>query len=197
MADLINKDNLHSHIDYPILGESLKKYTTEQLVRIRNAILSGLQANSSIRDMAKNLNKSLGIGLKNALRIARTETHRITELGHYAAYRDAKKQGIEMKRKLIATLDDRTRAQSAQMDGQISNDEGLFKYPNDQYYLPGQTGHPEWDINDREVSIEIIEGYEPNVRRQREKGIIPEQSFQEWAKEKGLTKNRYGEILFT
>jgi len=98
-------------------------------------------------------------------------------------------------------IGDRTRPQSAQVDGRMENDDGFFKYPGGALVkIPGNSGVPGWDINDRESVINIIDGVPPTTRRARdpvtgETDIISFRSFDEWAKENGLTRNRYGQLL--
>jgi hypothetical protein len=38
-----------------------------------------------------------------------------------------------------------------------------------------------------------IKGYEPKSRRIRDEGIQPYKTFTDWAKEKGLSRNIYGQ----
>jgi hypothetical protein len=176
--------------------QAIKSLNANGIKRVNNTIIGGIMQGTSIQKMARDLKNALGISARDAMRIIRTETNRLSELGHYEEYLKAEKNGVKLKRQLLATLDTRTRAQSANMDGQISNDKGKFRYPNGQYYIPGNTGVAKWDINDRERTIEIIEGFEPRVRRAREDGVIPFTTFPEWAEKKKITKNIYGEKLF-
>jgi len=135
-----------------------------------------------------------------SLRIARTELLRTLSDGRIAQFLETKDQlkdeGIEPKLQLVATLDTRTRAQSARMDGQYSDAEGKFKYPDGQWHYPHNTGNAAWDINDREVVIQVMEGLEPVIRRSRKEGIIPNQTFKEWAEKTGITKSLYGEKYY-
>lgn len=183
-------------IQYPLVKQAMSNYKRNVITRTIQAINSGLTQGLGIKEMARQLVKSLNISLNDALRIIRTESHRLIELGHNFEFLEASRKGVEKKMQLISTLDDRTRPQSAQMDGNFSNKEGKFKYPNGQYYIPGNTGNPAWDINDRERSIQIIDDISPQLRRTREDGVIPFKTYREWAKDKGLNKNRYGQILF-
>jgi hypothetical protein len=66
---------------------------------------------------------------------------------------------------------------------------------------PGNSGVPAYDINDRETMVEIIGDEEPGLRRGRnpvtgENETFSYKNFESWAKENGLKKNKYGELLF-
>jgi len=109
---------------------------------------------------------------------------------------------VESKLQLVETLDDRTRAQSAQMDGQIANKEGKFKFPDiSEPKFAHRSGRASYDINDRSTTITLDPEFPPESRIERDpktgkNKVVPYQNFDAYAKEKGLIKNRYGEVLF-
>jgi hypothetical protein len=137
----------------------------------------------------------------NALRIIRTETNRVSNLGSYAVSKDLDNQGIKIKRKLISTLDNRTRAQSASMDGQTVSVDKPFVYPNGAKAMtPGTSGVAKYDINDRETVINIVNDVEPVVRIGRDpvtgqNEYFSYNNFDVWASKKGLKKNKYGVVV--
>jgi hypothetical protein len=130
-----------------------------------------------------------------SLRIIRTESLRAYNGGHVQEMSYAKSEyGIDSRLRYVAALDDRTRPQSASMDGQISDEQGRFRYPDGNYYFIGRTGNPAWDINDRCTTVpEIVGELPPDVRETQGNGLVPYTSFTEWAKDKGLEKNIYGQ----
>ena len=86
-------------------------------------------------------------------RIARTEIHRMASIQQYDVFEDLDREDKRLK--LISILDKRTRQQSAQMNNQISNENGEFKYPNGRYYRLGLQPL-QWSINDRETSVVVF-----------------------------------------
>lgn len=136
----------------------------------------------------------------DSIRIVRTELLRLFALAHDQEFQQSHKaglkEGFDVRLQLVSTLDDRTRPQSAQMDGAMSREDGKFKYPDGGYYTTHNTGNPAWDINDREATIEVTPGYEPQLRRTKDNGIIPNMTFRSWADKIGITKNKYGQYLF-
>jgi hypothetical protein len=137
-------------------------------------------------------------GYADALRIVRTETHRAYNLGKLKAF-DQVDTFFEdkPKRQIVSTLDDRTRSQSASMDGQIADKDGFFTYPNGvKAKVPGSTGVLKYDINDRETVIQVFEDIGLPTQRKDNitKQLIPQTNFEEWSKLRGITKSRYGEV---
>lgn len=108
---------------------------------------------------------------------------------------------VESKLQLVETLDDRTRSQSANMDGQIANNEGKFLYPNGQRAYAHRSGVAKWDINDRSTTITLDPDFPPESRIQRDvktgkNKVLPFTNFKEYAATQNLRVNRYGEVLF-
>jgi hypothetical protein len=71
---------------------------------------------------------------------------------------------------------------------------------------PGTTGNPSYDINDREGVGDLVNGEEPSIRRGRnpvknpktgkyETEVFSYKTFDQWAKDNNLTKNKYGQII--
>ena len=88
-------------------------------------------------------------------RIARTEIMRMNSFAKYDILRELKGKYSNARLKLKATIDGRQRTQSEAMNGFISTANGLFMYPNGQYYRLG-TAPAQWCINDREVQYVVF-----------------------------------------
>ena len=192
----------------------LTKNMNKELQSIQNSItqslLQGKSYVKSIADIKAIIGKQLkkdgvitATGAKaNAMRIIRTESHRTMSAGHYASSKYLDSVGVDVKRKLIAVLDNATRSQSARMDGQTVGVDEPFKYPNGSKAMyPGNTGTPSYDINDRERVIDLVGDAEPELRTGRnpttgENEYFSYRDFPAWAKEQGLKRNKYGELLF-
>jgi hypothetical protein len=150
-------------------------------------------------DMARGMNNALGLTVRRWQRIFRTEGHRAQAESTVQGLDDAEEQGLEVRRRLQPVLDDRTRPQSAQMDGQIADAEGYFHYPptaedgDPKSRYPGNTGVAAYDVNDREVVVVDIPGVTDVFRRIRGEGVQPYQTFRTWATDRGLTENIYGQ----
>lgn len=88
-------------------------------------------------------------------RIARTETMRMNAFAKYDIFRDIKGDYSNTRLRLKATIDGRERTQSRVMDGFISTANGLYMYPNGQYYRLG-TAPAQYSINDRETQYIVF-----------------------------------------
>lgn len=108
---------------YNKLGENvnlLKK-------RVANNISRGIAQGQSYSDIAKNIAVGMvgnyarmnGGALYNAMRITRTEAHRISQQAAYDALKKAKDNGVDVVKQWDATLDKRTRPSHARVDGEI------------------------------------------------------------------------------
>jgi hypothetical protein len=107
---------------------------------------------------------------------------------------------VPSKLQLVETLDNKTRNQSVQMDGQIADKDGNFIYPNGVVAPAHRSGVAEYDINDRAVTINLDPEYPQETRIQRDpktgvNEVKPHQDFKEYAKDNNLRRNIYGEYL--
>lgn len=154
---------------------------TAELEEIKRILRRDLLLGKSYAETTKDLTKIIGkeipkngqlilSGAKaNAARIVRTEGNRNLNAGSYAYSKYiTSNYPIEIRRQLLATLDNRVRRQSASMDGQTVSIDDPFQYPDGSTsYYPGNTGNPAYDINDRETVIDIVDGIDPQLRRAR------------------------------
>ena len=191
----------------------LKNNANKEIDKIQSAIVSSLQHGESYTSVINKIKDAIGREFKDgkklkitgakssALRIIRTETNRTMNAASYAASKNLENRNMEVKRRLIAVLDNRTRRQSARMDGQTVGVDEPFRYPGGVTAIfPGTTGVAKYDINDRETVIDIIDGIEPQARigRNPETGLneyFSYKDFDKWADGHGLTKNIYGEYV--
>ncbi len=175
-------------INNPIMGQTVtnalrdnRDYMARQ---INQTITRGLIRGDSYRDMARELRGTMESNLnRNALRIVRTEAHKVQSIAQQDSYDYAESLGIKGKKVWVASLDSRTRDDHAMMDGVEADEDGIFTFPDGVTTEgPGLSGEPHQDINCRCTTIFIIDDM-PELRR--EKGGIREyRTYQEWAKEK-------------
>lgn len=91
--------------------------------RIRTNLSRGIVAGKSwldvAVDIASGMNNPFDIALKDAMRIARTEGHRVNQQGFLDAGDVAKSKGADIVKQWDATMDRKTRPWHQQADGQI------------------------------------------------------------------------------
>lgn len=204
VASILGKiNNRNASIFIPKYGnvvQTMKNNKAATIAKLDGIMNQAIIQGKGARTISREIKDLLGISAKKAMTISRTEVMRNMNNGSYAAYLGAREDGVELGRMLIATLDSRTREQSGNMDKQIANKDGLFRYPNGAIALPGNTGNPAYDINDRETVIEIVKGFEPETRIGRNPVTGKNETmdfidFPEWMKRNNLKRDRGGKIV--
>ncbi len=115
MVRAVQLDSKISQGLYSRLGEDvavLKKKITAQISR-------GISTGMSYQQVAQQLAGTTNIGYNNAVRIARTEGHRIQCQAGMDACEKAKEKGADVVKQWDSTLDARTRESHAAVDGEI------------------------------------------------------------------------------
>lgn len=130
---------------YAKLGEDvdfLKK-------RIANNLSRGVATGSGYRVIARNIAADSNVGFNRAMRIARTEGHRIQITAADDAQHIAKKAGADVAKQWSAALDGRTRPTHRQLDGQIREIDEPFEVDGRKVMYPSGFGDPAEDVNCR------------------------------------------------
>lgn len=115
MVRAVQLDSKISKGLYSRLGEDismLKKRITAEISR-------GISTGMSYQQVAQQLAGKTNIGFNNAVRIARTEGHRIQCQAGMDACEKAKEKGADVVKQWDATLDSNTRESHAMVDGEI------------------------------------------------------------------------------
>lgn len=147
----IQLDSKLSKTLYESLGEDVGKLKTA----VRAQVSRGISNGSSWNDIAKifaerNMkNTPFGTAINNAIRIARTEGHRVQTSAKMDAMSEAKKKGADVVKQWDSTLDGRTRTTHRQLDGQIRELDEPFEVEGMKADAPGMFGNPAEDCNCR------------------------------------------------
>ena len=139
-----HNSNLNKKL-YEKLGEdldSLKK-------RIASTISRGIATADSYENIARNIESVSKVSSNNAIRIARTEGHRIHSNSAHDAQLAAKDAGADIVKQWDSTMDGKTRRHHRQLDGQIREVEEPFEVDNKKAMYPSGFNIPEEDINCR------------------------------------------------
>ncbi len=212
---LLEERTIKEALKHPLsyLSNSTTNFAIDRKIainKINDAIIRGIIRGDSYTKVSKEIDRILGFRDKangiikfdnnrgriyKSLRIYRTESGRMRSLGNIRQLDESQTLGIEARLKYLATLDTRTRRQSGGMDGQISNENGEFLYPDGQYYQQHNSANPDWDINDRCTTITVYPDMPSNKVRRVGSEIIDDINFQQWAKKEGISKNIYGEVI--
>lgn len=209
-------------INYPLSKlmnpNKMKSARSQDIEQVYTSIVSGVEQGLSL----KNINRQLDIdlGFRDAQtgkwisktvdrkgqtyktnRVLRTEILRMRSVAETDQWLN-QQPIVKSYLQLVEVLDNRTRSQSARMDGQIANSEGKFKFPDiTEPKYAHRSGRAAYDINDRSTTITLDPEYPQESRIQRdpktgENSVSPYQDFKSYAKDNNLKTNIYGEVLF-
>lgn len=145
----IQTDTKLSEGMYSRLGEDtayLKKSIRAELSRGISNGSSWLEIASHI---ANGMNSPFKKAINNAIRIARTEGHRIQNQAQMDTITTAKKNGADVVKQWDSTMDDRTRDSHKILDGQIREIEDYFEVNGHRALHPGAFGVASEDIHCR------------------------------------------------
>ena len=135
---------------YTRLGEDVNTLKLAVRAQISRGIAGGSTWNQMAQELAQNMvNSPFQTAQYNAMRIARTEGHRIQQQSQYDAMRKAKEHGADVVKEWNATLDARTRPDHMSLDGQIREIGDPFTLGSLKAQYPGDFGRPEQDIHCR------------------------------------------------
>ena len=140
MQDTKLSENLYTTMGHDMAD--LKKKITGEISR-------GLSSGQMYSEIARNVSDWARIPQNNAMRIARTEAHRIQCKAALDAQNKAKEKGADVVKQWDSSLDGRTRKSHRKLDGQIRELDEPFEVNGHKAMFPGDFGRPEEDINCR------------------------------------------------
>ena len=118
--------------------------------KIKSVVSRGISQSYSYEKISKLIYDEFNNPELNAIRIARTEGHRISQEATYNVQVEAKKNGADIVKEWDATLDSKTRPSHQFLDGQIVDIDKPFKNADgDEALYPGGFGIASEDINCR------------------------------------------------
>lgn len=152
----------------------------ESVAAIQRAITQGFIQGHGIPKLSENIQAAFETTEYKATRIARTEFTRCANAGSYAATQDAQGQGMNVRRKWLATLDGRTRDSHAALDGKYADKDGYFHIGDDKGRYPGNFSQAKNVIHCRCTVIDVVDGEEPQLRRARDSEDFSWRSYETW-----------------
>jgi uncharacterized protein with gpF-like domain len=191
-------DPLVAEVTYKNLFEKIKweksiqDHAQKYITDIRQELTQGLIQGKGYGKIAAIITDKTGINANKALRIVRTEGHKVQNAARILSYDKteaaAGRLGLESARVWVATLDARTRDSHGEMDGQEADAEGMFHYPNGGVTpAPGVQGPAEEVINCRCNTAIQFKEFPPAFRKDNiTKEILKHQTYAEWKKGKEI-----------
>lgn len=149
LAAIQNETKLSEPL-YTALGKDMKDLQK----KITSEISRGLSSGQMYTEIARNISNWARIPKNNAMRIARTEAHRIQCKATSDAQFKAKEKGADVVKQWDASLDRKTRPHHRKLDGQIRELEEEFEVGGMTAMMPGGFGKASEDINCRCVLLQ-------------------------------------------
>ena len=145
VVDAIQHETKLSESLYTALGHDMGDLRK----KISGEISRGLSSGQMYNEIARNVASWARIPKNNAMRIARTEAHRIQCKATMDACHKAKDKGADVVKQWDASLDGKTRDTHRQLDGQIRELDEPFEVAGMTAMQPGDFGDPAEDCNCR------------------------------------------------
>lgn len=145
----IRMDSKLSKSLYATLGEDLDRLKESVRQAISRKVSQGRSWTEAAKEIAGGMRTPYDKAISYAVRIARTEGHRVQVASSLDAMEKAKDKGAEIVKQWDATLDGRTRPDHRKLDGQIRELDESFEVKGHKAKAPGHFGRPEEDINCR------------------------------------------------
>lgn len=187
---MLSRETIEAAVENPIDRLKLpavKSRNRKQIVdRIRNDIAQGLARGSSYREMSRIVRDAVDFDAHKSRTVVATEAHRTQVEGRWRSMEQASKY-VKIEKMWDATLDGRTRKAHRRLDGTVlPMDEDFRSDAGGRGKGPGHMHSAADDIHDRCSLVTIVDGYEPEVKRERlEDGttnVIPYLTYEDWYK---------------
>lgn len=153
--------------------------------KITSEITQGIITGESIPNIAARLQNVTDMNRNSAIRNARTAITGAENAGRVESYHYAESIGITLQKEWLATLDDRTRDEHRDLDGQKVDVDEPFRVSGDEIMFPGDPnaeGYLVYGCRCSLVSsVEGVKDLDPVYRRDNISGEkIDNMSYREW-----------------
>lgn len=198
---VLTDKQLNVIIDTPVasrkLSTRLKGNANKMKKNLNRVLVQGFGKGLSTQKMARQISDIGGAEYRRAMNIARTEAGRVTGVTRQQSQNHAKELGVYVKKEWISTLDGKTRHNHRELDGQVREVDEYFEINGRRALQPHMFGVASEDVNCRCVSISVIEGYEPSLRRDNESHeIMDYKNYNDWLGSKSKsTKDRVNDYF--
>ena len=175
-------------IDLIKLAPTFARHRKQVIEKLRGHIAQGVLAGNSYNQIANAINKDVGLSMRQARMVARTETARAQSVSNEDAAQTAKDNGARLVGYWDSTLDTRTRPSHRRLDGKQEDESGNFRIGASSGPAPRLlvgVDSASQNINCRCKKLYRVNNKIPEVRRSRNEdgstSLIPYVDYQEWA----------------
>ena len=168
-----SQDAVRAAVESPLADIAFERLRTDSRQRIRRTLAQGMIRGDSYTDMAREIGQVINGSASDAVRIARTEAHRVQNVAATKTTEKLQDMGIEIRKEWVAVEDDRTRDRHEAMNGELADSDGWFTLGDGtRTQAPGMSGEAHHDINCRcryiDVPVEIPEAIEQRTQEPRD-----------------------------
>lgn len=158
--------------------------------QISASVTSGILQGKSVYKIADDLQDRMqGMNRKMAVRTARTVVTGAQNAGRMESYAAAEKMGIKLKRRWLATLDNRTRHAHALLDGQTAEIDKPFEVEGYKIMFPGDASAPAFLVENCRCTLAAeVDGEDTSSGGRRaidpetgESVLVEDMTYAEWA----------------
>ena len=138
---IISSVTLNSKLSQPLYNSL--GYNTEVLkLDLTRELSRGVAQSLTYKEIARNIQNTCGVDKNKAMRIAKTEGHRISQEATYNVQKKAKERGADIVKQWDSTLDGKTRDSHRAVDGEVRELEEKFSnglmFPSDPNGTAGE-----------------------------------------------------------
>jgi len=153
--------------------------------KIAGEIAQGILTGESIPKIAERLQNVVGMNETSAVRNARTSITSAENAGRVESYHYAESIGITLKKEWLATLDDSTREEHRQLDGQRVDVDEPFEVDGEKIMYPGDpnaAGYLTYNCRCSLISsVDGVKDLDPVYRKDSISGEkIESMSYKDW-----------------
>lgn len=177
--DLLPQLNPNSKTAEDIRAGKIIRWNKE---KINSEVTQGIIQGESIGKIANRMQNVVGMEERSAIRNARTATNGARNAGKEESFEDAEELGIEVLQMWVASVDDRTRYEHRQLDGQTVKTGEKFKVGDFEIAYPcDPTADPSMVYNCRCTIIPYLPKYskeKPNAHQS-----VSQKDYEKWKEE--------------
>ncbi len=177
----LDKNQVAANLDNEFDDIAINDFNAKFGSDLRKVINTGLIAGQSYPDMVAVLKGAIKITENRAMKIFRTELATARNQATKESYIEADRQGIKGVTVWDAAIDLATRPSHGHLDNKQSDENGVWMLSGVATPYPAYEGLPAGErINCRCTLRYNPTGFTPRIRRIRDEGIVPYQSYDEY-----------------
>lgn len=185
------KDNPKLLPKYKFGSATYEKLRKKELMwnkeKVTSALLQGILQGESIPKIASRMRDVADMDYKASIRDARTSMTSAQNAGRIEAMHRAEDLGIKMMKQWLATIDDRTRHEHRELDGERVPVDEPFKVEGYEIMFPADPdAEPEMVYNCRCTLVTVFDGFDKKITDFDIDDRLGDMSYDEWKESRDI-----------